>query len=241
MKKTPLPFLFLTLSLSLFLALGLATPASAKSHSARHPKGPWHGDIHRFHDRDFDHWKRGRWFHGPHGGRRGWWWIVGNIWYFYPAPIYPYPDPYTPPTVVIQTTPETQVAQGYWYCSNPAGYYPYVPLCYAAWQRITTTTVIPTPGPQVAAVAATPQPNEAPVQLSDQQSNDYQQLNGFSARLSEIDKDDKSALSKLEKLHKEVEAFRKSLLKRDYNAMNILGDAEDLKDRIAEQQKTLHK
>ena len=37
---------------------------------------------------------------GRHGGRGGWWWVVGDAWYYYPQPVYPYPDPYTPPVVV---------------------------------------------------------------------------------------------------------------------------------------------
>ncbi len=92
--------------------------------------GPWwHGDIHHFQDRDFGIWRGGRWFHGPHGGRAGWWWIVGGVWYFYPAPVYPYPDPYTPP--VVAAPPQT-----YYWCPNPAGYYPQVPACPVPWQAV---------------------------------------------------------------------------------------------------------
>jgi hypothetical protein len=47
-----------------------------------------------------------------YGDRDGWWWIVGCVYYLYPAPVYPYPDPYVPPTVVPAPT--------YWfYCQNP--------------------------------------------------------------------------------------------------------------------------
>jgi hypothetical protein len=91
--------------------------------------GPWwHDDIHRFHDHDFGVWRTGRWYHGPHAGRAGWWWIVGGVWYFYPAPVYPYPDPYVPPTVVAP--------QMYYWCSNPPGYYPQVPACPVPWQAV---------------------------------------------------------------------------------------------------------
>ena len=34
---------------------------------------------------------------GATGSRFGWWRVVGGLWYWYPTPIYPYPDPYTPP------------------------------------------------------------------------------------------------------------------------------------------------
>jgi hypothetical protein len=95
--------------------------------------GPWHhyGDIHHFHEHDVAIWRGGHWFHGDHDGRLGWWWIVEGSWYFYPAPIYPYPDPYLPPTVAAAPRPT------YWYCNNPAGYYPYVPQCAVPWQPVT--------------------------------------------------------------------------------------------------------
>jgi hypothetical protein len=96
-------------------------------------RGGWHGDIRRFHDHDFDRWRAGRWYHGRHGGRDGWWWVVGPTWYFYPAPIYPYPDPYLPPTV---PPPPPNAAPQYWYCANPPGYYPYVPQCATPWQPV---------------------------------------------------------------------------------------------------------
>ena len=61
--------------------------------------------------------------------------------YYYPyGPYYPYP----PQTVVIQSTPtqyieknEGDSAEHYWYyCPDPKGYYPYVPKCNAAWQKV---------------------------------------------------------------------------------------------------------
>jgi hypothetical protein len=91
------------------------------------------GDIRRFREHDFGIWHGGRWVHGPHGGRRGWWWIAGGIWYFYPAPIYPYPDPYLPPVAELPAPAATQ----YWYyCNDPPGYYPYVPQCLTQWQPV---------------------------------------------------------------------------------------------------------
>lgn len=40
---------------------------------------------------DRDLWHRGAWWQGRHEGRDGWWWIAGNRWYWYPAPVYPMP------------------------------------------------------------------------------------------------------------------------------------------------------
>lgn len=89
------------------------------------------GDIRHFREHDINVWHGGRWYHGPHGGRRGWWWIAGGTWYFYPAPIYPYPDPYLPPPI------GAPLASGYWYyCDDPPGYYPYVAACRLPWHAL---------------------------------------------------------------------------------------------------------
>lgn len=98
----------------------------------------WHGgDMRRFGDRDEHVWRGGRWFHGDHDGRGGWWWIVGGAWYFYPEPVYPYPDPYVPPVAMPAPAPPAASAPSYWYyCPNPAGYYPYVPSCPTNWMQV---------------------------------------------------------------------------------------------------------
>lgn len=62
-------------------------------HDRRGP--PPHYYVH-----DMDRWHGGHWYHGRHGNRDGWWWIIGGAWYFYPAPVYPYPDPYSLQVVV---------------------------------------------------------------------------------------------------------------------------------------------
>src|SRR5471032_265567 len=80
------------------LTAGVVGAAEAQEHRDR---GGWHDrDIHRFHDHDFDVWRTGRWFQGRHGGRAGWWWVLGDAWYYYPQPVYPYPDPFVPPIAV---------------------------------------------------------------------------------------------------------------------------------------------
>lgn len=94
-------------------------------------------ESHRFNEHDLGRWRAGHWHHGRHSGRLGWWWIVGGAWYFYPTAVYPYPDPYLPPGVVVAPVPAPSSAPQYWYyCANPAGYYPYVPACRVAWQRV---------------------------------------------------------------------------------------------------------
>jgi hypothetical protein len=86
-------------------------------------------DIRRFHDHDFAVWRGGHWFHGRHDGRRGWWWRVGATWYFYPAPIYPYPDPLVP----AYAAPG---ASAWYFCPPAQAYYPYVPSCPVPWQAV---------------------------------------------------------------------------------------------------------
>jgi len=103
-------------------------------------RGGWRGgEIHRFHEHDFARWRGGNWWRGPHEGREGWWWIVGGAWYWYPAPVYPYPDPYVPPVVAANP------GQFWYYCQNPAGYYPYVPSCLIPWQAVPVQQQPPPP------------------------------------------------------------------------------------------------
>src|SRR6516162_4529731 len=62
-------------------------------------------------------WRSGHWWHGTRGSRLGWWWNTGSNWYWFPAAVYPYPDPYTPP----------YLASGFWYwCDFYQNYYPHV-------------------------------------------------------------------------------------------------------------------
>jgi len=125
--------------ITLSVAAGLATADERGNHAGsvhgRHDA--WRGQSHRFNEHDLDRWRAGHWYHGKHRGRLGWWWIAGGLWYFYPAAIYPYPDPYLPPGVVVAPGPMPGGAPLYWYhCPNPPGYYPSVAACRAPWQRV---------------------------------------------------------------------------------------------------------
>ena len=72
-------------------------------------------------------WQGGRWQHLSHGGRFGWWWVVGPDWYFYDTPVYPYPDVYTPVGRPF----------GWWYwCDFSQEYYPYVTTCPVPWESV---------------------------------------------------------------------------------------------------------
>lgn len=98
----------------------------------------WRGDIRHFGGHDFNRWQQGRWYHGAHGGRSGWWWIVGPSWYFYLAPIYPYPDPYQPPALadIAPPVPPGTPPRYWYYCADPPGYYPYVAWCRVTWRAV---------------------------------------------------------------------------------------------------------
>jgi hypothetical protein len=66
-----------------------------------------------------------RWYHGWHGGHYGWWSVgPGLAWTYYTYPWwgYDYSQPYA--------------SQTWYYCSDPAGYYPYVGQCNTGWQTV---------------------------------------------------------------------------------------------------------
>ncbi|MGB9154011.1 MAG: hypothetical protein WCD70_13105 [Alphaproteobacteria bacterium] len=234
---------FLSLILtSAFLASGSVCPALADD---------WreHGDIHHFHEHDYDHWRGGSWFNGLHGGRHGWWWIVDGAWYFYPAPVYPYPDPYTPPVVVTTPAPVSPVGvppSYVYYCRNPAGYYPYVPQC-LHWHRVvagTTTTIIqqpatvvtqPAPAPYVPpAAASAPTPYMPPAGGGTREA-DEKKLNELAADFQNVDPTGQQASGRLKEISNRLDAFKETLSKRSYNPMDILKNVDDLQHHIAEE------
>ena len=131
---------FAALALTILSTASVCSSALAVERRPEH--GPWHGDIHRFHEHDWGVWHGGHWFHGPHNGRMGWWWIAGGTFYFYPAPVYPYPSPWEPPPVALVSpladTPPPQTQ--YWYfCPASNSYYPYVATCPGGWQQVPAT------------------------------------------------------------------------------------------------------
>lgn len=126
-----------------------------------------HGDIRHFHDFDFDAWHRGRWVHDWHDNHFGWWWVVGGAWLFFNAPVYPYPDPYVPSTVIVEAAPApapvpvAAPAPSYWYyCPSAQNYYPYVIQCPVGWEQVPSS---PPPAPPAASAApAMPPPGTPP-------------------------------------------------------------------------------
>ena len=132
---------------ALLCTASLPATAQHRDHDRGYGRG-WGGDIRHFEAHDFNRWRAGSWRHTNHAGRLGWWWVAGGLWYFYPQPVYPYPDPYLPSTGIVQTAPPVVVApavppvvqeapaQVWYYCEASAGYYPYVPACPGGWKTV---------------------------------------------------------------------------------------------------------
>ena len=90
----------------------------------------------------------GGWHYGRHGGWRGPVvfvgprFVVGTPWvvgpYYYPRPyVYAAPVVVAPPVPVVAAPPVYTQSQQYWYyCQNPAGYYPSVPQCPTQWMQV---------------------------------------------------------------------------------------------------------
>ena len=125
--------------------------------------GPWRhqwgdGDIRHFHDHDWDDWHHGFWNQGWYGGYFGWWFVVSGVWFWYPVPVYPYPDPSVPPTFIVPPPPAgaAPVTTPYWYyCPASNGYYPYITTCPSGWQQVPATPDAAGPPSD-----ATPSPDE---------------------------------------------------------------------------------
>jgi hypothetical protein len=86
----------------------------------------------------------GRWQYHRRGPRIYW----RGSFVVAPWPIYPY---YAPPPVIIQQQPPVYVQpeqqeDSYWYyCPDPAGYYPYIRDCEAGWMKVVPDATPPSP------------------------------------------------------------------------------------------------
>ena len=84
----------------------------------------------------------GGWHRGRHGGWRAPVVFVGPRFFvgsaFYPGPYAYAPPVVVPPVVVAAPAPPvyTQSPQYWYYCQNPAGYYPSVPQCPTQWLQV---------------------------------------------------------------------------------------------------------
>jgi hypothetical protein len=142
--------IYLTFTKSIIIMMFMGVLFISTHAFAQWGPGPYH--IHQFHQAHVNVWRAGAWYHGNYRGRYGWYWVVGGSYYFYPAPIYPYPDPYVPgvvigaaPVVVSPPSPQPPVLQSQplpsvWYFCEPANaYYPYIAECPSGWKTIPAT------------------------------------------------------------------------------------------------------
>jgi len=165
MKKTLLSALLAGAAL---FAVAPALAAHLHPTPVGHPHPGWHPGWHsgwrggwspreRFVFRhDFRHlspvehrwWVGGGWHHMRWHGRWGWWWGVGGAFYWYPAPIYPYPAEISSTYYYdededggygddYQGAGPGEQGGGMWYhCASPDGYYPYVKECKGGWESV---------------------------------------------------------------------------------------------------------
>lgn len=118
-----------------------------------HPHEFSHHEFRDFDARERHLWGQGRWNHTCFDGRCGYWWLAAGVWYFYDAPVYPYPQEistvvYTTTPVVTTTTTTTVVqktepvykasaaAKTRYYCDNPPGYFPEVQSCNGTFRTV---------------------------------------------------------------------------------------------------------
>jgi hypothetical protein len=91
--------------------------------------GGFHGGFAGLHN---SYGNGAHWYHGWRNGRYGWWWGNPLGWTYYP---YPYGwDNY--PDYGYYDYSQPNATQTWYYCSDPAGYYPYVTQCNTAWQPV---------------------------------------------------------------------------------------------------------
>jgi hypothetical protein len=133
------------------VALALSSSVLAQRDRRAGPSQHWRGDISRFHEHDRNVWRGGHWSHSRHDGRLGWWWGAGGLWYWYPAPVYPYPDPWVPPLAlsgpVESVVPVSPPAQYWYFCEASRTYYPYVATCLGGWKPVPATPSDASPVP----------------------------------------------------------------------------------------------
>jgi hypothetical protein len=70
------------------------------------------------------------WYHGWRGGQYGWWWGDGLG-----GTYYPYGWDYSP-DYGYDSSGQPTTSQNWYYCSDPAGYYPYITQCNTGWQTV---------------------------------------------------------------------------------------------------------
>jgi hypothetical protein len=129
-------------------------PAREHTLAAAHEHDFHTHDVRRFSAQERDHWRGGHWHNDWHSGRFGWWYEVDDVWYAYPAPVFPYPLAVAPIVVedavgpvveaqqpvaaaaVIAIAPLPPLPRAAYHCGNPEGFFPLVEECSADWVAV---------------------------------------------------------------------------------------------------------
>ena len=100
-------------------------------HAGAFHGGGFHGSFAGLHN-GFGGERGGHWYHGWHNGRYGWWLASpGLAWTYYDYPFWgSYPD------YDYNDYSQPYASQTWYYCSDPASYYPYVTQCNTGWQAV---------------------------------------------------------------------------------------------------------
>jgi hypothetical protein len=122
--------ILITVAAAALMTAGFAGAAEAQHRGG----GGFHGGFHGGFGGGF---RGGAFFGGP---------LYNPFWYnpywdfaypYYDSAYYsPYPYYYPPYTNYGPSAPDAAASQGWYYCSNPQGYYPSVPYCNAQWQFV---------------------------------------------------------------------------------------------------------
>ena len=117
---------------AILLVIALVVASAGTGHAWR--GGRFHGGFHRGFHHGFPH-AHTRFFFGVG---------IGPFWpYAYAYPYrFAYAYPYAYPPVVVAPPayiPPATPGPYWWYCDNPAGYYPYVRSCPSGWRPVAPT------------------------------------------------------------------------------------------------------
>lgn len=74
--------------------------------------------------------------HEQHAGRPGWSWSAGSVRHYYPAPAFAPAHVHLHRAPVVTFVAAPAAVQFWYYCPDPAGYYPAVAACRYDWQRV---------------------------------------------------------------------------------------------------------
>ncbi|MHB1666387.1 MAG: hypothetical protein ACYCUK_03065 [Thiomonas sp.] len=126
----------LALALTLSLILAPAAQAQGRMYWSTSVGTPMYADW------DGGDWGGGDWGDGWDGGWGDDWGPGWNAWVYAPPLVVQAP----PQRIQVQNLPLGPAPPSYWYyCSNPAGYYPQIATCPAGWAQVLAQPAPPAP------------------------------------------------------------------------------------------------